>query len=88
MTTEIIGYLAAILTTSSFLPQAMQTLRTRDTKALSLGMYAIFTVGVLLWMIYGIILNNHAIVYANAITFILAASILGFKIYNCYTKRE
>lgn len=88
ITTEIIGYLAAILTTSSFLPQALQTIRTRDTKALSLGMYAIFTAGVLLWLVYGIILKNSAIVYANAITFLLAALILGFKIYNCCTKRE
>lgn len=88
ISTEIIGYAAATLTTSSFLPQAIQTIKTRDTKALSLSMYSIFTVGVLLWLIYGVIIENNAIIFANTITFLLAASILGFKVYNLLTKRE
>jgi MtN3 and saliva related transmembrane protein len=79
---EIIGYLAATLTTASFLPQAIMTIKTRDTESLSLGMYSMFALGVFLWFIYGIYLSNNAIIIANAITFILAALILCFKIYN------
>lgn len=83
---ELIGYLAATLTTASFLPQAVMTIRTRDTDSLSLGMYSMFALGVLLWLIYGIYLSNKAIIVANAVTFVLAAVILGFKIYNTLRK--
>lgn len=86
-TPEIIGYIAAALTTSSFLPQAIMTLKTRDTESLSLGMYATFTLGVLLWLIYGIYLSNNVIIYANAITLILASSILSIKLYNTFSKK-
>ena len=79
---EAIGYLAATMTTCSFLPQAILTLKTRDTEALSLGMYSLFTSGVFLWLIYGLYLSNMAIILANAITFLLAATILSFKIYH------
>lgn len=83
---ELIGYMAATLTTTSFLPQAIMTIKTRDTESLSLGMYSMFALGVLLWLIYGIYLSNKAIIIANAITFVLAAVILGFKIYNSFRK--
>ncbi|MGD0961304.1 MAG: SemiSWEET transporter [Methylomonas sp.] len=79
---EIIGYLAAAFTTGSFLPQAIKTIKTRDTHSLSLSMYGMFALGVLLWFIYGVYLANKAIIIANAITFVLAAIILSFKIYN------
>jgi MtN3 and saliva related transmembrane protein len=82
ISSDIIGYIAATLTTSSFLPQAILTIKTRNTDALSLSMYSIFTLGVLFWLIYGIIIDDYAIISANAITLLLAASILGFKIYN------
>lgn len=85
---ELIGYLAAALTTASFLPQAVMTIRTRDTDSLSLGMYSMFALGVLLWLIYGIYLSNKAIIVANAVTFVLAAVILGFKIYNTLRKNR
>lgn len=84
---EIIGYIAAILTTSSFLPQAILTIKTRDTDSLSLGMYSLFTSGVFCWLIYGIYIADKAIVFANTITFILAATILAFKIYNSFFKK-
>ena len=83
---EWVGYLAATLTTLSFLPQAIMTLKTRDTDSLSLGMYSLFTTGVLMWLLYGIHLQNQAIIIANAITFLLAAIILGFKIYNSFKR--
>lgn len=83
---DVVGYLAAILTTLSFLPQAVLTVKTRDTESLSLGMYALFTAGVLMWLIYGIFLHNLAIIIANAITFVLAAIILTIKIHNNWRK--
>ena len=83
---EIIGYLAATLTTASFLPQAILTIRTRDTESLSLSMYSLFTLGVFCWLIYGIYISDKAIIFANAITLVLAASILSFKIYNVLFK--
>ncbi len=88
ITPDLIGYAAAILTTVSFLPQAIMTIKTRDTDSLSLGMYGSFTLGVLLWLIYGLFLENNAIIYANAITLFLASIILSFKIYNSFIKKE
>lgn len=88
ITADIIGYIAASLTTASFLPQAILTLKTRDTAALSLSMYSLFTLGVLCWLLYGIYLSNKVIIYSNAITLVLAASILTCKIYNILSKKE
>jgi MtN3 and saliva related transmembrane protein len=87
-TPEMIGYLAATLTTVSFLPQAILTIKTKETESLSLSMYSIFTLGVLFWLIYGIYRSDHAIIFANAITLLLAASILSFKIYNTVCKKR
>jgi MtN3 and saliva related transmembrane protein len=83
---EMIGYLAATLTTASFLPQAILTIKTKDTESLSLSMYTLFTLGVFCWLVYGVYLSDKAIIYANAITLALAASILFFKIYNVLFK--
>ncbi|MDP2903442.1 MAG: SemiSWEET transporter [Methylovulum sp.] len=88
ITSEIIGYLAATLTTASFLPQAILTIKTKDTESLSLGMYSLFTSGVFCWLVYGIYISNSVIIFANTITFILAASILSFKIYNTLFKKK
>lgn len=88
MPLEILGYVAATLTTTSFLPQAILTIRTRDTEALSLAMYSTFTLGVLCWLIYGFYLSNNALIFANAITLFLATLILSFKIYNTFFKSK
>lgn len=88
LTPDLIGYVAASLTTGSFLPQAILTLKTRDTESLSLGMYGLFTTGVLLWLIYGIYLSNPAIIAANAVTLLLATLILSFKIYNTFRREN
>jgi MtN3 and saliva related transmembrane protein len=85
---DYIGYLAATLTTTSFLPQAILTIKTKDTQSLSLGMYTLFTLGILGWLIYGFCIGNNVIIFANSITFLLAASILLFKIYNVLTNKE
>ena len=75
-----IGSLAAFLTTASFIPQAWQTFRTRDVSGISLGMYSLFTVGVALWLAYGILLVAWPIIIANTITTSLALIILLMKV--------
>ena len=77
---DIVGSLAAILTTVSFFPQAWHSFKTRDVSGVSLGMYSVFTVGVALWLIYGLLLRAWPIVVANVITLGLALAILGMKV--------
>jgi MtN3 and saliva related transmembrane protein len=77
---ELIGALAAVLTTISFVPQAWKTWRTRDVSGISLIMYAVFTVGVGMWLVYGWLLGAWPIIVANAVTFTLALLILGMRI--------
>ncbi|KQZ60386.1 hypothetical protein ASD53_01685 [Lysobacter sp. Root559] len=74
------GYVGATLTTLSFLPQAVKTIRSRDTRGISLGMYVVFTVGVGFWFGYGVALQSWPMIVSNAITFVLAATILGLKL--------
>jgi len=78
--TEIVGYLAAALTTASFAPQAWLTFRTRDVSGISLGMYSVFACGVALWLAYGLLVGAWPIVAANAITLALAIAILAMKL--------
>ncbi len=77
---ELIGYVAASLTTLSFLPQALHTFRTRDVSGISLGMYATFTAGVALWLVYGLLVAAWPVVVANAVTLLLALAILVMKL--------
>jgi MtN3 and saliva related transmembrane protein len=77
---DYIGFAAATLTTASFVPQAWLTFRTRDVSGISLGMYGAFTVGVALWLAYGLSLGAWPIVVANAITLALALAILVMKL--------
>ena len=77
---ELIGYLAAALTTCSFVPQAWLTFRTRDVSGISLGMYSVFTAGVALWLVYGLLLGAWPVVAANAVTLALAVAILVMKL--------
>ena len=78
--TDWIGYAAATLTTASFVPQAVLTFRTRDVSGISLGMYSAFTLGVALWLLYGVLIEAWPVVIANTITLALAASILGMRL--------
>ncbi len=78
--TDLLGYLAASLTTLSLLPQAWLTFRTRDVSGISLGMYSAFTLGVALWLAYGIALGARPVIAANAVTLALATAILAMKI--------
>ena len=80
MNLEWLGYLAATLTTLAFVPQAAKTIRSRDTSGISLGMYVVFTVGIVCWFGYGIALGSWPMILANAVTFLLAAVILVLKL--------
>lgn len=77
---QYIGFIAAILTTISFAPQALKTIRTKSTDGISLGMYVIFNLGVICWLIYGITSNDLPIIFANAITLLLTGTILFLKL--------
>jgi MtN3 and saliva related transmembrane protein len=83
---EAIGYCAAFLTTIAFLPQAIQSWRTRDLSGISLGMYSLFTAGVGLWLVYGLIIEKWPLILANALTFALALSILLLKVRHTSKK--
>lgn len=78
----MIGALAATLTTLAFVPQAHKVLVYKDTHSLSLGMYVIFTTGVVLWGAYGYLRDDWVIVVANAITAVLCLAILIVKLRN------
>lgn len=77
---DLIGYCAAALTTASFIPQALKSWRTRDLSGISLAMYSLFTLGVALWLAYGITLDSWPIVVGNAITLAFAGSVLILKL--------
>lgn len=77
---QVLGLAAGSLTTVSFLPQVIKTWRSRSAKDLSLGMFSLFCVGVVLWLVYGIIVRDIPVVAANFVTFLLAATLLFFKL--------
>jgi len=77
---EIIGLIAAFLTTVSFLPQAMKVIKTKDTKSISLRMCIMFVLGVALWLYYGWQKDSISMILGNGITLILAGIILFFKL--------
>jgi len=80
MNPEWLGYAAAILTTSSFIPQALMTIRSRNTQGISRAMYVIFTVGVGFWLAYGIHIGSLPMILANTVTLALAVTILALKL--------
>ncbi len=77
---DLIGYFAAALTTLSFVPQVLRIARTRDTRAISLGMYLMFSSGVALWGIYGVLIQSWPIVLANTVTLGLTLVVLWHKL--------
>lgn len=80
MTGEWIGYVAATLTTLSFVPQAAKTIRSRDTSGISLGMYVVFTIGVAAWFGYGLVLSSWPMIVSNLVTLGLSLTILVMKL--------
>jgi MtN3 and saliva related transmembrane protein len=77
---ETIGYSAALLTTAAFLPQAYKSWRTRDLSGISLPMYALFTFGVAIWLVYGVLIASAPVIAANVITLLLSSTVLLLKI--------
>ena len=77
---DLIGTAAAVLTTVSFLPQVWLVFKTRNTSGVSLGMYSVFTVGIALWLVYGLLMRAWPIMVANAITLTFAIAILVMKL--------
>lgn len=77
---QFLGYLAALLTTISFIPQVIQVIKTKDTKSISLPMYIMFILGLSLWLVYGIMLKEWPIILANLFTICFASVILIYKV--------
>lgn len=75
-----IGFVAALLTTVAFLPQVLKVWKTQSAKDVSLGMYVILSVGVALWLVYGIFIVSWPMIISNAITLVLASAVLGMKL--------
>ena len=80
MSFELLGYIGALLTTASFIPQAIMTIRSRDTRGISRGMYVIFTIGVAFWLAYGIAIDSLPMILANTVTLGLAGTVLALKL--------
>lgn len=75
-----IGLAAAFCTTTSFIPQAIKTIRTKDTSGISAVMYTLFTIGTITWTIYGVLTYNMPVIVANIITSALALIILYYRL--------
>ena len=78
---ELVGFAAAILTTCAFVPQVIMVWRQRGAPGISTGMYLMFIVGISLWLAYGLAIGSWPISIANGVTLLLAASVLGMKLY-------
>ncbi len=78
--TELTGFVAAILTTFSFVPQVLHVWRTRSVADISLGMYSTYTFGIAIWLIYGILIMSWPVILSNLVTLVLASSVLVMKI--------
>jgi len=77
---DVLGYVAATLTTVSFVPQAWRTFRTKDVRGISLKMYTLFTLGVAVWLAYGIVLGEVPMMVANTATLLLAIPVLVMRV--------
>jgi MtN3 and saliva related transmembrane protein len=88
MSIDITGFIAALLTTASFVPQVWKSYRTRDFSGISVWMYSMFTAGVALWLAYGVATEATPVIVANAITLALALSILVMKLRDVAARRR
>ena len=81
---ELLGYIAGICTAIVFLPQSIQTLKTKNVKGLSLSTYIIYNVGMLSWILYGFYLHSFQMILFNSISFVFSSIIL----YMIVTQRK
>ena len=79
---DLLGYVAAVLTTVAFLPQVIKAFRTKSTRDMSLTMWMLLFIGIACWLVYGILLGARPIIAANGVTLVLAGTILVLKISN------
>jgi MtN3 and saliva related transmembrane protein len=77
---ELTGFIAAILTTFSFVPQVLHVWRTRSVADISLGMYSTYTFGIAIWLVYGVLIMSWPVILSNIVTLLLASSVLLAKI--------
>ena len=77
---DLLGYVAGALTTIALVPQAWRSFRTRDVSGVSLRMYCIFTLGVAIWLAYGIVLGETPMILANSVSLVLACAVLAMKL--------
>ena len=86
---DCLGYMAATITTISFLPQIIKTIQTKSAKDVSMGMFVLFTTGVFLWIVYGILTSTYPVLIANAVIFCLAFTQIILKMkYDKMQKRN
>lgn len=85
---EFLGYIAAFLTTTAFFPQAYAVYKTRHTKDLSLGLFLLISIGMFLWLLYGLAIKSYPVIIANFISFIAAFYILIMKIKLDYLNKS
>ena len=77
---EILGLVAAVFTTSAFVPQVYKTWKAKSAKELSLTMFLVFFLGVMMWLVYGYLINSLSVILANAVTGLLALVLIFFKL--------
>lgn len=77
---NMIGSIAAILTTFAFLPQVIKVIKTKDTESIALGMYLMQVLGIALWLAHGLVIQDLPLILANSVSFILSGTILVYKI--------
>ena len=86
---EDIGFVAAFLTTAAFVPQLMRVMRLRSAREISLGTFLMFSVGVFMWLLYGIYTGSRPVIASNVVTLVLSVSILILKLkYDLDAKKE
>lgn len=78
--TDILGSLAGLFTTISFIPQLMQVIKTKSTKDISLPMFLIFSLGVICWLLYGVLLRSLPVILANFSVLLMSFVIIGYKL--------
>ena len=77
---DLVGYIAGACTMAAFVPQVVKTLRTRSTRDISLGMYSLMLLGLLLWLVHGLLVGSGPVVAANAVSLVLVVFMLGMKL--------
>jgi len=86
---EDIGFVAAFLTTAAFVPQLMRVMKLRSAREISLGTFVMFSVGVFMWLMYGIYTGSRPVIASNVVTLVLSVSILILKLkYDLDAKKE